>query len=155
MHGADRAAVQHDRSHAGARAEAILAVRPGGSRPPVDSQEPARISSSPATALGPRCSPSSATPSATATTGFTYVITVARPGPTSPISAKNNRKASALHATPSTSTERIVWPDGVEAGAEISANGASTSAEMPIEPVTGPSAYMSRKRSLMIIGPAA
>src|SRR5436190_17153152 len=50
----------------------------GGRRPPVDSQEPAKISSNPATAPAPGCSPRSATPKATATTGLTWVITLAR-----------------------------------------------------------------------------
>src|SRR4051794_25488823 len=58
----------------------------GGIRPPVDSHDPARISSSPATAPAPGRSPRTVTPSATATTGATYVITDAFDGPTSPIS---------------------------------------------------------------------
>ena len=60
--------------HPGWRRRATRAARcdiPGGRRPSVDSQPPARISSRPATAPAPGCSPSSSTPRVTATTGLT------------------------------------------------------------------------------------
>ena len=82
-------------------------------------------------------------------------MTVARPGPTSWISAKKQRKASALQNRPSTRTDSRVWPDGTDAGAEASAGTVSTSPEMPIEAVTGPSGSSERSFCLMIIGPAA
>ena len=47
------------------------AARPGGSRPSVASQEPARISSRPAMAPAVTCSPRTATPRASATVGLT------------------------------------------------------------------------------------
>src|SRR6266511_5775641 len=57
-----------------------------GTRPPVDSHEPARISTNPATDMGPRCSSSTTTPSRTATSGLMYVMTLARLGPASAMS---------------------------------------------------------------------
>ena len=51
------------------RGRASARVRPGGRRPSVESHEPARMSSRPATAPGPGRSPSTVMPSATATTG--------------------------------------------------------------------------------------
>src|SRR3954471_4526792 len=48
-----------------------VALGPGGSRPSVDSHEPAMMSSRPAIAPAPGRSPRTATPSATATTGAT------------------------------------------------------------------------------------
>ena len=80
-------------------------IMPGGIRPPVESHEPARISSRPATALSAIASSSSRIPSPTATTGLTNVITVARPGPTAWISAKKSRKPAALQTSPSTTTD--------------------------------------------------
>jgi hypothetical protein len=46
-------------------------------------------------------SSSTSAPSTIATAGFTYVITVARAGPTSAMSAKNTMNAAAVHNTPS------------------------------------------------------
>src|SRR3954467_2008291 len=98
---------------------------PGGSRPSVDSQEPARISSSPAAAPAPGRSPRIVTPSATATTGATYVITAARPGPASAISMPKNTNAAAVQNRPSTTIATIAVDDGVVAGGRIAAAGAS------------------------------
>src|SRR3954469_4703278 len=53
------------------RRSASTALGPGGTRPSVDSHEPAMISSRPAIAPAPGRSPRTATPSATATTGAT------------------------------------------------------------------------------------
>ena len=53
------------------RTRLIAPAIPGGSRPSVDSHEPARISSRPAIAPAPGRSPSTAMPSASATTGLT------------------------------------------------------------------------------------
>jgi hypothetical protein len=52
------------------------------------------------------------TPSTAATAGFTYVITVARTGPISAISAKKSRKASAVQTTASPTTEPTAAADG-------------------------------------------
>src|SRR6266566_838955 len=57
-----------------------------GTRPPVDSHEPPRISSNPTTDIAPRCSSSTTTPSRTATKGLMYVMTLARLGPASAMS---------------------------------------------------------------------
>ena len=56
-------------NRARAHARVTTAASPGGSRPSVDSHDPARISSSPTTAPAPGSSPSTAIPSARATTG--------------------------------------------------------------------------------------
>src|SRR5262249_55640995 len=71
---------------------------------PVASTEPTRISTNPATIGSVSGSPRNATPSATATAGLTYVMTVARTGPTSSIRAKKTRNATAVHTTASTRT---------------------------------------------------
>ena len=54
----------------GARDRAISGRTAGGRRPSVDNHDPARINSRPATAPVPGRSPSTATPSANATTGL-------------------------------------------------------------------------------------
>jgi hypothetical protein len=82
-------------------------------------------------------------------------MTLARPGPTSAIRAKKSRKPSAEQTRPSTTTEAITSPDGVEVGADTSAAGASSTVASPSEAVTGPSGSRSVRRCLMIIGPMA
>ena len=57
-----------------------------------------------------------ATPRSAATAGFTYVITVARTGPTSAISAKNSTNASAVQTTASVSTDAITFDGGRSLG---------------------------------------
>src|SRR3954469_12678541 len=65
------AAPRRRRTRARRASSASVALGPGGSRPSVDSHEPAMMSSSPAIAPAPGRSPRTATPSATATTGAT------------------------------------------------------------------------------------
>ena len=63
------------------------------------------MSANAATIAGVSGSPSTLTPRATATAGFTYVITVALAGPTSAISRKNTTNATAVQSTPSAASE--------------------------------------------------
>ena len=74
---------------------------------PVASTQPPSTSAKPTIIPAVRCSPSTATPSTAATAGFTYVITVARTGPTSAIRAKKTMNASAVQIVASPITERI------------------------------------------------
>src|SRR5439155_1348954 len=55
---------------------------------------------------------SSATPSASATAGLTYVMTVARAEPASAMSAKKSTKASAVQTIPSTATANTTAGEG-------------------------------------------
>jgi hypothetical protein len=63
------------------------------------------------------------TPSVSATTGFTYVMIVARSGPISAISAKNNTNPTAVHTTPSTATDSKTDVPGTNLGRCTTANG--------------------------------
>src|SRR5215204_3223315 len=96
-----------------------------------------------------------ATPSARATTGFTYVITVARLGPTSAISLKKNRNASAEQISPSTTIDASASADGVESGRSASAKGITSSVAIASDAATGPSGSTSERRRFTIIGPTA
>ncbi len=57
------------------------------------------------------------TPSSTATAGFTYVITVDRAGPTSAMSWKKTRNATAVQITARPSTASVTRADGQAPGA--------------------------------------
>src|SRR5438445_3055607 len=83
-------------------------------------------------------SPRSATPSARATAGFTYVITVARGAPTSATRAKNRTNASAVQTTPSTATASSTDAEGSVAGSCASPNGAYATAVTPRDAATTP-----------------
>ena len=69
-------------------------------------------------------SSSSTTPSTAATAGLTYVITVARSGPTSAISAKKMRKAAAEQTTARPATDSTTCADGIADGQWVAASGA-------------------------------
>ncbi|WP_240797692.1 hypothetical protein [Streptomyces sp. F001] len=63
-------------------------------------------------------------PAATATAGLTYVITVARVGPTSLISSRKATKATAVQMTPRAARAVRVSADGVAEGQVAAATGA-------------------------------
>ena len=73
---------------------------------------------------GVNVSESTTTPRIAATAGLMYVMTVARTGPISPISAAKSRNAAAVHSVPRTSTDRITLTDGATAGHWSAATGA-------------------------------
>src|SRR3954451_5507268 len=62
----------------------------------VASTEPPRMRANPTPVVTVKRSSRNVTPSATATAGLTYVITVARAGPTSAMSWKKSRNATAV-----------------------------------------------------------
>src|SRR5689334_6471532 len=127
-----------------------------GSGPlPVASTQPARIRAKPTSIPALRCSLRIATPSTAATAGLTYVITVARTGPTSAISAKKTRNASAVHTTASPTTDSTTCADGIVAGHLTAANGAYRTAAITSDAATTPSAGTSFKRRERMIGPIA
>jgi len=64
------------------------------------------------------------TPSTAATAGFTYVITIARTGPTSLISAKKIRNAAAEQTTARPKTDSTTWAEGNLEGQLAAASGA-------------------------------
>jgi hypothetical protein len=68
-------------------------------------------------------SPRTATPSATATAGLTYAITVARAGPTSATRPKKARKATAVQISPRVATDHNAAGDTGEVGSENGTNG--------------------------------
>ena len=61
-------------------------------------------------------SPRNATPSASATAGLTYVMTVARAAPTSATSGKKTRNATAVQITPRTVTAAMTCGEGSARG---------------------------------------
>src|SRR5665811_2275622 len=81
------------------------------------STEPRRMSGMPTAMPSVSGSPRMMTPRRTATSGLTYVITVEREGPTSRISAKNKRKASAVQTSASAATAPTVCAE-TDAGME-------------------------------------
>jgi hypothetical protein len=83
------------------------------------------------------------------------VVTVARTGPTSAMSAKNSRNASAVQTTPRVATAAITCPDGHACGSWVTAAGAYTSAASSREAAITPRAGRSLNRLLMISGPIA
>src|SRR5665647_1689986 len=85
----------------------------------VPSTEPRRMSGMPTAMPNVSRSPRMMTPRRTATSGLTYVITVEREGPTSRISAKNNRKASTVQTSASAATAPTVSAETVGAVAAL------------------------------------
>ena len=87
-----------------------------GSRAPrsgrVASTEPASTRTKPMPIPTVKSSPSTRTPSTAATAGLTYVMTVARTGPISAISAKKTRNAIAVQTTASTRIDASASADG-------------------------------------------
>ncbi len=69
-------------------------------------------------------SPSTPTPRATATAGFTYVMTVARAGPTSAISWKNSTKARAVQTSANPARLASTAAEGTDRGQVSAAAGA-------------------------------
>src|SRR2546425_6330697 len=92
--------------------------------PPVARMQPASTSAKPITMPTVSRSFRSVTPSAAATAGFTYVITVARSGPTSLISAKKIRNAAAEQTTARPTTDSTTCADGNVEGQFAAASGA-------------------------------
>jgi hypothetical protein len=80
---------------------------------------------------------------------------LARLGPTSAIRRKNTRKASAVHTSPSTTTDASASPDGSWVGKPPIANGSSMIVAMPSAPATGPSGSTAVRWRLAISGPQA
>src|SRR4051812_47782782 len=134
----------------------ILQDSATGSGPlPVASTQPARISAKPTSIPALRCSLRMVTPSTAATAGLTYVITVARTGPTSAIKAKKTRNASAVQTTASPSTDSTTCDEGTVDGQRIAANGAYRTVAITSEAATTPSAGTSLSRRERMIGPIA
>nr|WP_229858965.1 hypothetical protein [Streptomyces poonensis] len=92
------------------------------------STEPVRISAKAVRTVGVRASSRNRAPTATATAGFTYVMTVARVGPISLISSRKATNATAVHSTPRPAREARVSADGGEVGQVIAAGTAYTRA---------------------------
>src|SRR5205823_4583912 len=99
--------------------------------------------------------PSRVTPRRPATAGLMYVITVARAGPTSAISAKKTRNASAVQTTARPATDSTTCADGVDDGQRVAANGAYTSAVSASDAATTPSAGSPPRLRDRITGPIA
>ena len=95
------------------------------------------------------------TPSAAATAGFTYVITVARTGPISPISAKNRRNATAVQTTASPITDASAAADGVSSGRRKAAIGAYTIVVSRSDSAITPSAGRPASHRWRMAGPTA
>jgi hypothetical protein len=121
----------------------------------VASAEPTRTSPKPAIIAGVRCSSRITTPSTAATAGFTYVITVARTGPTSAISAKKQTNAIAVHTTASPTTEPIAFADGVSVGRVKAAIGTYATAVTAREAAMTPMAGSPESQRCRIAGPTA
>src|SRR5262245_39012896 len=90
----------------------------------VASTDPSSTRANPAPIETVKCSWRIVTPSTAATAGLTYVMTVARTGPISPIRAKKSRNAKAVQTTASATTDATTRPDGVVDGREKAAIGA-------------------------------
>src|SRR5439155_1137024 len=85
-----------------------------------------------------RGSLSSATPSASATAGLTYVMTVARAEPATAMSAKKSTKASAVQTIPSTATANTTAGEGRVGGSCAIPTGPYTSAVIARDAATTP-----------------
>src|SRR6266536_840169 len=90
----------------------------------VASTLPPRISANATAITGVNRSPRIVTPRATATAGFTYVMTVALAGPTSAISAKKTRKATAVQTTARPTRALSTLAEGIASGQVSAAAGA-------------------------------
>jgi hypothetical protein len=99
-------------------------------------------------------SPRTATPSAIATAGLTNVMTVARDGPTSAMSAKNTRNAVAVQTRASATTDAAAFA-GTDVGHDTAAAGAQASALITSDAVTTLTAGRSASRRDSSCGPAA
>src|SRR5690606_5193434 len=113
---------------AGTAGSAGVSWAAGSRGPDVPSTEPDRIRPNDTRIGTVSGSPSSSTPAATATAGFTYVNTSARLEPTSLISAKKTRNASAVQSSPSPASAASTCPSGSACGQVITAGGAYTRA---------------------------
>ena len=83
------------------------------------------------------------------------MITVARTGPTSPISAKKTRKASAVQTTASVRTDANAAKEGVSSGTRVAANGRYTIAVRRSETAITPRAGKPESQRWRIAGPTA
>src|SRR2546422_5311292 len=122
-----------------------------GTRPPVDSHEPPRISTNPASDVGPRCSSSTTTPSSTATSGLMYVITLARLGPASAMSRKNTTSPAAVQTTPSTAMAHNA-DAGIACGGLTNTAGGRATVDSVRLAATRPRGARSAKRGATING---
>src|SRR5436309_12325076 len=113
------------------------------------------MSTSPTNDAGPGRSPSTITPSVTATSGLTYVITLSRLGPASAISRKNTTSPSAVHTTPRTAIQPSASSGGAPSGGAITAAGVSATAAAPSATATGPIGSSVDSRRSMMIGAVA
>ena len=100
-------------------------------------------------------SPRTAIPSASATAGFKYVMTVARVDPTSRMSAKNTTNPIAVHTTPSAATALMTEGDGRLGGSCAMPIGAYTTAVMASDATTTPSEGSVDSLREMMAGPVA
>ena len=99
-------------------------------------------------------SPSTATPSEMATAGLTNVMTVARDGPTSAISAKKTRNAIAVHTSASARTDPTAFAD-TDDGHDTAAAGAHATELSANDAATTLTAGRSASRRVRMIGPTA
>ncbi|WUW61720.1 hypothetical protein OG255_12520 [Streptomyces sp. NBC_01455] len=86
--------------------------------------EPARMRAKAARVPEVRRSSRKRAPAATAIAGLTYVITVARVGPTSLMSSRKATKATAVQMTPSPARAVRTWAEGGDEGQVAAAAGA-------------------------------
>ena len=84
-----------------------------------------------------------------------YVITVARTGPISPISAANRMNAAAVQIVPRTTTDTMTLVDSGAAGHWSTATGAYSRAEPASESAMIPSDGTPPRRRARIAGPIA
>ena len=89
-----------------------------------------------------------------ATAGLTNVMTVARDGPTSAMSAKKTRKATAVQTSASAATLAADFAD-TEEGQVAAAAGAHARALIASDAITTLTAGRSARRLVRITGPTA
>ena len=98
-------------------------------------------------------SSSTTAPKTTATAGFTNVISVARVGPISAMSAKNTTNASPVHTAARASTADQALAGGTCAGRPTQASGATTIATAASDTATTPMLGTSARRRTTMNGP--
>src|SRR5438046_528899 len=98
-------------------------------------------------------SSSTTAPNTTATAGFTNVISVARVGPISAMSAKNTTNARPVHTAASVNTASQALAGGTRAGRTNHASGATAIATAASETATTPMLGTSASRRSMMNGP--
>src|SRR5256885_76812 len=119
-----------------------------GWEPPVETHDPTRIKPKPATETRLSRSPRATTPTTSATSGFTYVITLARLGPASAINRKKTSNPAAVQMMPSTAIAIRADTDGSWPGNVAIAGGSSATGAINKLAVTGPHRARSEIRRL-------